>query len=63
LIALPSKGVLMDLVNSLKRFVFVLVLLIVATLGVVFLFDQLIAAPIGLSVLFAQTTKTLIVVV
>jgi small-conductance mechanosensitive channel len=63
LIALLGKGVLMDLVNSLKRFALVLVVLIVATLGVVFLFDQLIAAPIGLSILFAQTTKTLIVVV
>jgi small-conductance mechanosensitive channel len=53
----------MSLVNSLKRFVLVLVLLAVITFSLVYVFDQLIAAPIKLSALFTQTVKTVIVVV
>jgi small-conductance mechanosensitive channel len=54
---------LTSLVNSLKRFVLVLVLLAAITFSLVYVFDQLIAAPIKLSALFAQTARTIIVVV
>jgi len=54
---------LVDVAGSIKRFILVLVLLAVVTLSMVLLFDQLIAAPIGLSALFAETIRTVIVVV
>jgi small-conductance mechanosensitive channel len=53
---------LLNFVDSLKRFVFILLLLVIVTLVSVFVFDQLIAAKIGLTVLFTQTIKTLIVI-
>ena len=52
-----------NLVSSIKRFAFVLVLLVVVTLATVYSFDQLIARQIGLTALFTQTVKTLIVIV
>jgi small-conductance mechanosensitive channel len=53
----------MDLVNSFKRFVFVLVLLVVGTIVTVFVFDHLIAAPIELSKSLTQTIRTGIVLI
>jgi small-conductance mechanosensitive channel len=54
---------LVDLVDSLKKFALIMVLLVVVTFSVVFVFDQLIASQTTLSVLFRQTSRTVIVVV
>jgi len=54
---------LLNLVSSLKRFAFVLVLLVIVTLASVFSFDQLIAPQIGFTALFTQTIKIVIVIV
>lgn len=54
---------MVNLVNSLKRFTAVLLFLVIVTFSLVYSFDELIATPVRLSVLFAQTIKTVIVVV
>jgi small-conductance mechanosensitive channel len=48
--------------NSLKRFLLVLVLLAGVTLSVALMFDHLVAESPGLSVLFAQTIRTVLVI-
>ncbi len=53
----------MDFVNSLKRFLLVLVLLAGITLSVALVFDHLVAESQGLSVLFAQAIRTVLVIV
>jgi small-conductance mechanosensitive channel len=50
-------------VSSLKRFIFILIVLVVLTIVSVSLFDQLIAEPIGLTLLLHQAGRILIVVV
>lgn len=50
-------------VNTLGRFVLVLVLFTAATLSAVFVVDQFIASTIGLTALLTQTIKTIIVIV
>ena len=52
----------MGFVNSLKRFLLVLVLLAGVTLSVALVFDQLVAESTKLSVLFVQTIRTVLVV-
>jgi small-conductance mechanosensitive channel len=52
----------MGLVNSLKRFLLVLVLLAGVTLSVALVFDQLVAGSTKLSVLFVQTIRTVLVI-
>lgn len=49
-------------VSSLKRFVFIIIVLVVLTFVSVSLFDQLIAEPIGLTGLLRQAGRILIVV-
>lgn len=51
-----------ELVKSLKRFVLILLLLLVVALTVAILFDQLIAAQVQLATILAQTIRTVIVV-
>jgi small-conductance mechanosensitive channel len=59
---LAGELTLPNLVDSVKRFAIVLVLLVVATLAGVFLFDQFVATTIGLEALFTQAIKTSIVI-
>jgi small-conductance mechanosensitive channel len=52
----------MGFINSLKRFLLVLVLLAAVTLTVALVFDQMVAVSTKLSVLLAQTIRTVLVV-
>lgn len=49
--------------NSVKRFVMILMLLVGVTFAIVFLFDKLVAPPLNLSVEIMQTVRTVVVVV
>lgn len=54
---------MVDLVNFFKRFILVLVILIILTFTVAYGFDLLIAKSIGLSTLIIQSVRSVIVVV
>jgi small-conductance mechanosensitive channel len=54
---------LVNLVNFFKKFITILVFLILLTFGVAYAFDQLIAQPTGLSTLIVEAVRTVIVVV
>lgn len=52
----------MGFVNSLRRFTIIIVILVLVSFTIVFLFDQFIAAPVQLPDLFRETTRTFIIV-
>lgn len=54
---------MVDVINSLKKFILVLVILVIMAFGIVYLFDALIAAPTKLSALLEQTVRTVIVLI
>lgn len=60
---LIDRSIEVDLVNSIKRFFLVLALLTVATFGMLYLFDRLIAVPAGLSMLLDQSARTVILLI
>lgn len=51
----------MSLLNSLRRLVIGIVILVAVTFTIVFLFDEFIAAPVQLPDLFRETTRTFII--
>ena len=54
---------MVDLVNFFKKFIVILVFLILLTFGAAYAFDELIAEPIGLSIIVKQSVKTVLVLV